>query len=850
MKTKNNYFYIACMWTTLVWLFPPVIKAQEPAIQVIRNGEIVYKKLLSELDSVIFYKQRGRCGAMISATEWRDFMCHNLGADVSADPFIPGWKLHGSYYKWGTKLAVAPAPTGSAAGYASDGIIIGWNSLLTPRAGSWGKIKTANDPCPQGFRIPTKEEWEAVFVNNTIESVGTWAWMNDNTNYSSGKMIGTGLFLPAAGQRIDINGSLRYRGLLGYYQSSDESDTTNYVLSVTNAGYGVGTQPKKAGFSVRCIQDNSTMPEVLTLPARNVTKNSLSIGGKLISTGQCEIIQKGICYGMNENPTIQNNIVEATGTTEEFNLVINALVPDKTYYLKAFATNVNGTSYGEQIQINTLWDQDCGAYVANGEWKKFMCHNLGAVESVNPYKPDWRLIGDYYQWGSKVASAKGPIGESENQTNAAAIAGWFTGDIASDKWADFFTGKTINDPCPDGFIVPSRTQWEQILANNTVTNQGTWTNTPTNYNSGISVGNNLFLPATGYRDRVDGSLKTRGIFGHYWSVSKATFNGSWSFAFSSSDKIFPETGRDNGLSVRCIAAEPPVVFTNNIDHAKTAQTTAVVSGNITNDGSAEVLERGFVYKKSDWVMDLLIKHPSNGKGVFVDTIKNLTPGSKYLVKAYAINKNGVTYGVEKELFTKTTCGAYVSVFNEWKEFKCQNLGAAVDVNPFAPDWRLHGDYYQWGKKTKAADGPTGTADNQANAGAVSGWNTVAAVNGSWTDAAKTANDPCPDGYKVPSSSLWRNVSGNNAISRAGTWTEQTTNYSSGLKVGDYLYLPATGIRYSDLNGELYNRGKNGYYWSSTEINTNSEVFTFSSGSQAVGVMTQRADAVSVRCVKE
>jgi hypothetical protein len=44
------------------------------------------------------------CRAKISPTEYRNFMCHNLGAaNTDADPFTPSWEINGGYWQWGRK---------------------------------------------------------------------------------------------------------------------------------------------------------------------------------------------------------------------------------------------------------------------------------------------------------------------------------------------------------------------------------------------------------------------------------------------------------------------------------------------------------------------------------------------------------------------------------------------------------------------------------------------------------------------------------------------------------------------------------------------------------------------------
>ena len=176
------------------------------------------------------------------------------------------------------------------------------------------------------------------------------------------------------------------------------------------------------------------------------------------------------------------------------------------------------------------------------------------------------------------------------------------------------------------------------------------------------------------------------------------------------------------------------------------------------------------------------------------------------------------------------CGAYTSA-TTWITFQCHNLGAITSADPFTPDWRLNGHYYQWGRKPVAANGPTGPDISQANAGSsISGWNTSNAVNGSWADDSKTTNDPCPTGFKVPTMAQWNaviNTTFNPNRTFVGTWTNSSTNYSSGLRIGSGrsgLFLPAAGWRQGDNgtavnNGPLVRRGATGYYWSSTEDGT-------------------------------
>jgi uncharacterized protein (TIGR02145 family) len=187
-------------------------------------------------------------------------------------------------------------------------------------------------------------------------------------------------------------------------------------------------------------------------------------------------------------------------------------------------------------------------------------------------------------------------------------------------------------------------------------------------------------------------------------------------------------------------------------------------------------------------------------------------------------------------------------------FSCFNLGAVATTDPYTPRWELNGAYYQWGRAAVAAAGPTGSGSTQANAGSITGWNTTAAPNGAWSDATKTANDPCPTGFRVPTKAQWDAVLNTslNTRSNVGTnWASSSTNYTTGLRIGtgsSGLFLPAAGYR-SYSNGTLYDRGNDGNYWSSTENGSYAWYLYFGIGDAGTYDL-YRPVGLSVRCVAE
>jgi uncharacterized protein (TIGR02145 family) len=226
----------------------------------------------------------------------------------------------------------------------------------------------------------------------------------------------------------------------------------------------------------------------------------------------------------------------------------------------------------------------CGAYVAPDVWKEFDCYNLAAIGRTtndDPFTPGWRLIGGYWQWGRTGPDpglwyitntehfAHGPTGPKDSEANSGNVPGWDSGYASNSAWSDSF--KTAYDPCPVGFRMPTKTQWDGVIINNIHFIQGSWTNSATNYSTALNLGNNLMLPTAGFRSSalyfgndfssqtdgfsysLSGALQARGEKGYYWSSSKDTDSDAWALQFTQTAVETVNENRRNGYSVRCIS---------------------------------------------------------------------------------------------------------------------------------------------------------------------------------------------------------------------------------------------------------------------------------------------------------
>jgi len=194
---------------------------------------------------------------------------------------------------------------------------------------------------------------------------------------------------------------------------------------------------------------------------------------------------------------------------------------------------------------------ECGAYIAPGVWKKFMCRNLGVNPYVNPFTPSALLNGDYYQWGSPTPAA----------TRDAIIGTWSTdppaGWYGDNSDATDAKVKSVFDPCPAGYRVPTYDEWQGVFDNNTKTNipSGTWSSGTDSW-TGAMFGDNLFLPAAGERYYIGGALSNRGTYGYYWSSRMRSAPEAYYARFHSGGaRMDYDFFRTFGQSIRCIAED-------------------------------------------------------------------------------------------------------------------------------------------------------------------------------------------------------------------------------------------------------------------------------------------------------
>ena len=97
----------------------------------------------------------------------------------------------------------------------------------------------------------------------------------------------------------------------------------------------------------------NTKPTVVTDSVSSITKTSISAVGTVKNDGGYAVTSRGFCWGLSSSPTITDNKTNNGFYIGSFSSNIQGLTPNTTYYLRSYATNSIGTSYGNQIVFTT-----------------------------------------------------------------------------------------------------------------------------------------------------------------------------------------------------------------------------------------------------------------------------------------------------------------------------------------------------------------------------------------------------------------------------------------------------------------------------------------------------------------
>lgn len=189
-----------------------------------------------------------------------------------------------------------------------------------------------------------------------------------------------------------------------------------------------------------------------------------------------------------------------------------------------------------------------GQKAARINGKVWMLYNLGdnrTDPNTGPFDQS-----NFYQFGRSAVVATG-------STQTAEIAGWNTTIAADNAWnsgTEAAPVKTGNDPCPQNYRIPTRTELQSLLDGTTKTEIGTFNDSPTNFSAAKVYTSNrnssvkLTFPAIGARNAA-GRVNNRGISPHVWTSTASDASN----AYANGRNAIVIHPKNTGNPIRCIA---------------------------------------------------------------------------------------------------------------------------------------------------------------------------------------------------------------------------------------------------------------------------------------------------------
>jgi len=448
---------------------------------------------------------------------------------------------------------------------------------------------------------------------------------------------------------------------------NEEFDATEIatIKMVANVGFSRRNNDLIADgeeFTIKLFSDTSNtdtlnpdLAQVRINSFTNLSQLSVTANAEVISVGISDVSLRGVCYSVNPNPTLNDNVEVAGNGIGNFSKQLSNLSVNTTYYVRAFANNTAGTSYSEERSFTTLKNDAVpslttsaatqitnttatfnGSLIDNGN---LTVTERGFVASLspNPDINDFKDVSNGNGLGSYSINVNGLPPNTKFYVRAYAInsLGVGYGNEVNFTTANNMSLATINTvPISNLTKTSARSGIDiQSTGNSTITEAGIVYSTSPNPNL------------------LDNLLKVNSINGagqYSLDISGLSQNTTYyvkSFAENS-------VGITYGNEILFTTATDPIV--NTVSVGTITSSTAVFNGDFISTGRLQIIEKGFCYGTSfnPTINNGRVSASNVSTGSYQLTATNLFANVEYNMRAYVISSTGVVaYGSNVEFNT-------------------------------------------------------------------------------------------------------------------------------------------------------------------------------------------------------
>ena len=420
-------------------------------------------------------------------------------------------------------------------------------------------------------------------------------------------------------------------------------DETCVPKKVSLGGYG------QAEVDLGVIEvEGPALPTVKTTPITEVTAEGATLGGEVMTGGRLAVTTRGICYGTEQQPTIDGTHTTDGGGLGAFTTILKNLEHNTIYYARAYATNKMGTAYGEQVKFTT----ELGVpLITTDSVYRITAHSAkckGHVESDGGYavskkgtcwsrQPDPTVDDECTNDGSGKGEFTSTLsGLLENTT-------YYVRTYATNATATVY-GEQIIITTLDGLAVVKTDSVNNVTA--------------TGFTAFGTVVSDCDIPVTArgfcystsqYPTIEDGHTTSGKGLGEFKSnITKLEYGTTYYVRAYATNTTATTYGEQ--IAVKTLEGLPTVTTAEvtNIGSDK-----ATCGGNVTDDGTLTVTARGVCYGTEQYPT-IEDKLTTNGKGLgeFTSNLTGLSDKTTYYVRAFATTAAGTTYGEQKTFRTE------------------------------------------------------------------------------------------------------------------------------------------------------------------------------------------------------
>lgn len=191
-------------------------------------------------------------------------------------------------------------------------------------------------------------------TTQSVTSIGETTATGNGTVVSDGNSTITerGVCWNTSTNPTTANGKATSAGTTGSYTASMTSLTHSTLYYVR--AYAINAEGTSYGDNVTFTTATPpTAPTVTTGSVTDISTTTATGNGNVTNDGGATITERGVCWNTAPNPTTSNSKATSAGTTGSYSVAMTSLNDDTKYYVRAYAINSVGTSYGSEEEFTT-----------------------------------------------------------------------------------------------------------------------------------------------------------------------------------------------------------------------------------------------------------------------------------------------------------------------------------------------------------------------------------------------------------------------------------------------------------------------------------------------------------------